>query len=325
MYPFLDWGIPIIAWFQNLGDWLQGPMSFFSLLGTENFYLAVMPALLWSVNVRWGIRAGLILLTSEALNISLKHLFGLPRPYWVSEKVRALSSETSFGLPSGHAQNGVTLWGSLAASIRRSWATAFATALIFLISLSRLYLGVHYPTDVIGGWIVGGLLLWAFLALEEPLVERLRRRRVTWQILAASLATLLLLALCVGVLTLSAGRSVPQVWQEQATRATGLPVPIQPWNLNDLIASTGTLFGFAVGGVLLLSWGRFDAGGAPWKRIARYVVGLAGVIVVYFGLKAVFIEGDTLMASLLRFVRYAATGFWVSYLAPRVFVWLKLA
>jgi hypothetical protein len=48
-------------------------------------------------------------------------------------------------------------------------------------------------------------------------------------------------------------------------------------------------------------------------------------VIIFFGLRMIFPDDDTLLAYTLRFIRYAAVGFWVSYLGPRVFVSLKLA
>ncbi len=100
MNPWLDWGIPIIAWLQGLGEGLKAPMQLFTFLGTEEFFLVVMPAILWCLDAALGIRLGFILLASDGLNGTLKLAFGWPRPYWVSDQVRALASESSFGIPS---------------------------------------------------------------------------------------------------------------------------------------------------------------------------------------------------------------------------------
>ena len=96
-------GIDWIVLIQGLGAWLEVPMKFFSFLGSEEFFLLVLPALYWSVNSDLGLRVGLVLLTSTSLNHVLKVTLGGPRPYWVSERVLPFAAETSFGVPSGHS------------------------------------------------------------------------------------------------------------------------------------------------------------------------------------------------------------------------------
>ena len=120
-------GIQWILAVQGLGAWLEAPMKLFSFLGTENFFLLVLPLIYWCVDASLGMRVGFILITSSYVNGIFKLWFAGPRPYWVSDKVIPFSVESSFGVPSGHAQNAVTNWGMLAAGSRRRWAWAVAT------------------------------------------------------------------------------------------------------------------------------------------------------------------------------------------------------
>jgi membrane-associated phospholipid phosphatase len=194
MTPILEWGIPVIAWLQGLGAWLTPFMQAFTFLGDEQFYLLILPILLWWVDIGLGIRIGLALLLSAGLNGGLKLVFGMPRPYWVSTKIQALNSGTTYGIPSGHAQNAVVLWGRLAVLVKSGWMRWVLWALIALIGISRSYLGVHFPTDVLIGWGIGLLLLWALVALDEPVRTRLARMSVGGRIGMVSLLTLAIIA-----------------------------------------------------------------------------------------------------------------------------------
>jgi uncharacterized membrane protein YGL010W len=75
--------------------------------------------------------------------------------------------------------------------------------------------------------------------------------------------------------------------------------------------------------------GGFNAGGAVWKRILRFVLGLVGVLVFYLGLDLLFgliaPDAQTLLPFVLRYVRYTLVGAWVSFGAPWLFIRLKLA
>jgi hypothetical protein len=92
-----------------------------------------------------------------------------------------------------------------------------------------------------------------------------------------------------------------------------------------MFTTGGLIFGFGAGAALLLSWGEFDAKGIWWKRVARFIVGLIGVIALWMGLDMLFPAGQAPLALALRYVRYAAVGLWAVYLAPRAFVWMRLA
>lgn len=325
MSPWLEWGIPVITWLQGLGDWLIAPMRIITFLGNEEFLLILLPTILWCFDVGLGFRVGFIYMFSGGLSVSLKALFGTPRPYWVSKEVRALSTATDFSLPSGHSLSAMAVYGRIAIGIGARWAYIIFGTLIALIALSRMFLAVHFPTDVLVGLLIGGVLLVLFIRLEKPLGHRLRRMSVGQQLVVAVIASLFIIGLGLGVSAATAGRPVPPEWAETAAEAAPDAEPIEPQSLKDILAAAGALLGIGVGGVLLFSWDRFDPRG-PWsKRVMRYIVGIIGIMALYFGLKQIFPSGEALLAQFLRYVRYAVVGFWAAYLAPRLFVALGLA
>ncbi|MDX1600605.1 MAG: phosphatase PAP2 family protein [Anaerolineales bacterium] len=309
-------GIAIIEAVQALGSWLEPIMQFFSVLGIAPFYLLVMPALLWCYDARLGLQVGFILLVSTSLNGTLKLFFSMPRPYWISDRVHALSSELSYGMPSGHAQNAVTVWGRLAAGLRGKGAYIGAGGLIFLISASRIYLGVHFPRDVIAGWLVGGLLLGLFLWIE-PKVERLKSAPLGYQFTLTAAGSALLLALGVIAWRHAAALPVPADWQAAALAATG--EHIDPLLLDDLFTVTGAFLGLGWGAIMLSDWGEFDAGGPVRQRLLRFGIGAAVVFALYAGLGSLEISERAWGAFAWRYLRYALIGFWISYGGPRVF------
>jgi len=325
MTPLLEWGIPVIAWLQGLGAWLTPIMQAVTFLGDEQFYLLILPILLWWVDIGLGIRIGLALLLSAGLNGVLKLVFGTPRPYWVSDQVRALSSGSTYGVPSGHAQNAVVLWGRLAVMVKASWLKWAMAILIVLIGFSRNYLAVHFPTDVIVGWGIGLLLLWALVALDEPMRKRLARMSVAGRIAMVFLLSLAIIALGAAAFVGTANRILPDSWIAQAAAAVPGSDPIEPQSMADSITAAGTLLGLGIGGVLLLDWGKFQPRARFWVLLVRYVIGVAGLLGIYIGLSALFPGGHNFLAYTLRFIRYAALGFWVAYLAPRLFVLLRLS
>lgn len=322
---FLDSGISIILYLQNLGDWLVAPMQFFSFLGTEEFYLFVAPAVYWCLSAAIGLRVGLSLMISGTLNSFFKIGLHGPRPFWFDTRVRALASETSFGIPSGHAQHAVVVWGALAASLRRRWAWFGAGLMAFFIGLSRLVLGVHFLSDVVLGWLIGLLLLWAVLRLERPVLAWLASLNLT-QKLGAILTASLVLMLPGFLARASLGAwQVPTAWLENALRALPSEPQPDPLALSGLISNAGVFFGLAAGAVVLNKFGGFDASGPWWQRLLRFPIGLLGVILLWMGLGSLFPDGEYLWAYLLRYLRYALVGLWVSALAPWSFMRLGLA
>jgi hypothetical protein len=81
----------------------------------------------------------------------------------------------------------------------------------------------------------------------------------------------------------------------------------------------------AAGYILLLARGGFNAGGPAWQRLVRFLIGLVGVFLLWFGLGLIFPDGETLLPFLLRYIRYTLVGCWISGLAPLLFIRLRLA
>ncbi|MFK7601583.1 phosphatase PAP2 family protein [Deinococcus sp. SM5_A1] len=129
-------------------------------LGRDEVFIVVLALYTWLWNPGGGRNLGVVFAGSYLVNSALKYGLNLPRPFasdpsLVSDAARATAGGP--GLPSGHAQMSATLWAGIAAQMRRPGMWAAAITLIALISVSRLALGVHYPSDVIVGLLLGGI------------------------------------------------------------------------------------------------------------------------------------------------------------------------
>lgn len=322
MEAIWEMGITWNIFLQGLGGWLKTPMELFSFFGAEMFFLLLLPGLYWCMGVDIGLRVGVILLLSGAVNDALKMAFHGPRPYWYSSEVIRYAGETSFGMPSGHAQIASGVWGMLAYLSRKRWGWPLAILLILLIGISRLYLAVHFPHDVIFGWLIGALLLWLVLLFWKPAARRLKKMGLGQQILVAFLSSqvLILFSLIPFLWLKITSWQPPPAWVAYAKDAVSLSVAC---------TTAGTLFGLLAGLAWFNRQGGFDADGPLGKRLWRYGLGLIGVLVFYSGVKAVigFIAPDAGVAllSVLRYIRYALVGAWISAGAPWMFVKLGLA
>ncbi|MCJ7624961.1 MAG: phosphatase PAP2 family protein, partial [Anaerolineaceae bacterium] len=188
--------IDIIQFLQSIGPWFERIMGLITRLGDEEFYMLIMPLIYWSVDATLGFRIGAMLLFNNSMVNAVKIVFHTPRPYWLfsgENGVRALTSETSFGFPSGHSSIAAAIWGLFATSIRRRWVSILGIIFIFLIGFSRIVLGVHFISDVLGGWLLGAILLFIFIKLEKPVTRWLSRLDLKQKIFMSAFSSLLLL------------------------------------------------------------------------------------------------------------------------------------
>lgn len=176
--PFFPGDLELASAIQSSSPpFLQYLWSAINLLGERPMSLAILFLLaggLWIVGQ--GREGGFFLLTlvPDVVNIGLKDLVARPRPS--PELISVLSpgaSELSF--PSGHVVHFMAFYGLLYFLAPRIIPNALlagglrflAVALIVLVGPARVYAGAHWPSDVLGGYIMGGLFLWAIIALFQ--------------------------------------------------------------------------------------------------------------------------------------------------------------
>jgi undecaprenyl-diphosphatase len=155
---------------QPIGPgWLPGAVRDITALGSAPVLVIFVLAVAGALVARRQFHAVLLLLAATVggilLNNALKGLFGRPRP----DMALHLTDVRSMSFPSGHAMESAIIYLTLAALLARLVQTrtlrlyflAVAAFLTLLVGLSRVYLGVHYPSDVLAGWTAG--LAWALL------------------------------------------------------------------------------------------------------------------------------------------------------------------
>lgn len=299
-----------IGWVLLAQDYLGGLeplMHAASALGIP-FFFSVIAAIWWCSNPRAGLKLGLLLAISGGVNAAAKLFFHTLRPYWLSTEVRALAVEPTFSMPSGHAQNAVCFWGYAAVLVRRRWFLALAVVLVVLTGISRVVLGVHFPGDVLVGWILGAAILIPFLALEGPVGAWIGRLSRAGQFGIACAASLLLLAPSV-IAFLLFRPPVPDVL---------IPAGADPWDLSNALYAAGAVLGLGAG--VVWEGGRFSAGGAFRVRVVRLVLGCAGAVLIWAA-TSIFIRavaGPLDQAAV--YLQAALLGLWISGAAPRLFV-----
>ena len=266
----LPWGTRVILALQSLSyPALDLFFTSVTFLGSEGSYLLLLPILIWCLDKRLGVRVALLVLFSAYLNDALKALVQSPRPD--PEIVRWVVSAHGWGFPSGHAQTTTALFGYLALWLRpRRWAAALWLGPP-LVSLSRLYLGVHYPQDVLGGILVG-LAVLAFFTWV------MKKRQVSWWKRLG-------------------------VWEQVGMLAL-ITTGLSALNTSSYsVAAMGALLGMGYGTLWENRAIHFVPRASSGKQVLKLVVGLLLMALVY-GMGKILLPD----ATGLRFLRYALLG-----------------
>ncbi len=159
---YLPFEANLILWLQALGagTGLQSALvllnNFFSFLGEEILCIAVMGFVYWGLDKRKGERIGAAIMLVNVSIGMLKNVFARLRPWAAREDIRLLREVDGFSFPSGHSANCTSLYPTTAWEYKKNRVlTVLAVAIPLLCGLSRCYVGAHWPTDVVVGWLVG--------------------------------------------------------------------------------------------------------------------------------------------------------------------------
>jgi membrane-associated phospholipid phosphatase len=169
----------MIGFLQSFASpFVDSLMLWISRLGSEQVYIALLIAVFLGIDARIGRRLGIFLLISFYLNQQLKILMNTPRPFvldpTVARSQAAIDSAGGGAFPSGHSQGATTFWGLAAFYFRKRWLWWLAAFMIFILSLSRLYLGVHWLIDILGGIVIGVAVIGLTMLVDTFVTNALR-------------------------------------------------------------------------------------------------------------------------------------------------------
>ena len=316
MDQLYEFGLEMTRWLQINYPQLEPLLEFVSLLGLFEFYLALVPLIYWCINKNFGKEVAYLLAITNVLNAVAKHLLRQPRPYWLDSDL-GLSEETSYGVPSGHVQIATVIYILIALRANRRMVWFLAGAGIFIMALSRVYLGVHFWYDAVIGFLLGVFILIGYFLWRNTFQDTFRNRILGQRmLLAVSLPLTVLLVYAVGLVLIA---ELPRVsWSSAAEVAESV-------SLDSTAAATGILLGLGVGFILEASRVHFTVDGTVTRRALRFVVGIVGTLLIWRGLALFFPEDPVWLGLPLRFFRYWLAGMWVAYYAPLLFVRAGLA
>lgn len=177
-YEFLDFDTAIRTWVYSLRTDLRNsiiiPITYSGNVQTVVFIGVIL--ILWKTTRKtYGIPFAVVSLSSTVVYKLVKSLFKRPRP----ELAVRIIEQGGYSFPSGHSMNCLVCYGFLIYLINRYCEnkklarvlTVILTLMIICIGVSRVYVGVHFPTDILGGWSLG----MAYLIVAIIVYERIHK------------------------------------------------------------------------------------------------------------------------------------------------------
>jgi len=264
---------------------------FFSIvtyLGDEIAFLVLAIVIYWCVSKRSGLYIMLTGLVGTLANQFLKLSFRVPRP-WVKDPSftiveSAREAATGYSFPSGHTQTVTTTMGGIARFSNKLWVRILTILLLVLTALSRMYLGVHTPADVLVSLGIGAVLVFALWPLFVKSEEKPALLYAAYGMLAVfSLAFVIYVNL--------------RSW----------PSDIDSHNLYSGVKNGWTLLGCSLGIIASLwfehRYVNFDPKAPFLRQLPKVIIGLVLTLAIKEGTKPLFklIFGDVLFTTAIRY------------------------
>ncbi len=313
--------LDIIRWMQSIGnDVWDFLFNTFTILGEEVVLIIILGFVYWSYDKKIGEKIGFTVFLSLTLNSLIKLVVKRPRPFMVDNTIENMRPETAEGysFPSGHTQTASTAFFSLYYFIKKKWLLIVAIIVTTLVALSRMYLGVHYLTDVLVGAILGILIAW----LVSKYYDKIKNITKVYNVL------LILSFIAVAVVIIIN-------YFNNATDA-GFDAAQFYFDSESVLKMLGTVAGFIIGINYEKAHVNFENHRHIWLNLARFAIGIVLILAVRYGLKFLFgfivdseslVIGDSLkgiLAALFDFIRYTAMLLVGIGLYPKLFKLLKI-
>lgn len=238
-------------------------------LGEETAFLVAALVVFWCVDKRSGYYLMTVGFIGTMANQFMKLWFRIPRPWVLDENFTILEAAreaaSGYSFPSGHSQSSVGTFGAIANTAKNKWVKGICIAICVLVPLSRMYIGVHTPSDVLVG---AGMACCMVGLLKKTVLERTEK--------AMKFLIVLMMAMAVGLL----------LFVEKYLFPADVDVHNLESGVKNAYTMIGCITGVAVVYFLEKKYVNFETKAIWWAQVLKVVLGLGLVLAVKEGLRS---------------------------------------
>ena len=295
-------------------------------LGDTLPVIVVLVLLYYTINKDFMSRMIYLVILSNLLNRITKIFFHNPRPHLYNSEFQVttdvLGKQTTWGaggysFPSGHSQTHGTIWGYLFPKIRNIYLFIFGSVLLISIPLSRSYLGVHWPSDIIVGTLVGICTAMVYMKLDTQYGTQIGKWSDVKKISVGILASFGLVL--IGLVSFFMGTILPFYG----------PISLNDpnvWINLDIGTYPGLFAGIAIGQVLEKKFVKFNTDEMNKKKTSfRVIIGIVSVVVLYLGAKVIDNIAETVQNDIMwitqvtNYTSYFIMAIFLAFCIPLLF------
>ncbi len=289
----------ILSYLQKIANpFFNTFFEIITMFGEQYFLIVIITFIYWNISKKQGFMLSFVYLFSTFINIVVKISVRAKRPFQELDfiKGKRVHTATGYSFPSGHTQGATSFFVTFLQQINKWWFTIIAILIPVLIAISRVYLGVHWPIDVLVALILGIIISIVLYKYLNKIYDN-KTKLYFFIKLIVLIVTIIAIAIIIINSLYFDGKLL----------------------IRDYFKLSGVLVGVSIGFILEEEKTPFSNKGSFYIKLIRFILGITTTMGIMIGLKYILPSNI-----IFDFIRYSIVGAWITLLYPLLGLKLKL-